>query len=97
DLLAHAAHVLQVDAPVRQAGRAHADEHEVGVTHRRIDVRGRGKAPGRDARGNDLADVLLDDGRAPGVDEIHLGALWIDPDHLVAVVRKTARGYRADV
>jgi hypothetical protein len=47
DLLADALDVLQVDAAVRQAGRADADEDEVADAHRVGDVAGRPQAAAR--------------------------------------------------
>ena len=97
DLLAHALHVFQVDAAVRLARRADADEAQIGVAHGIFEVGRRVQPPGLHLLGDDLAQVLLDDRRAPLVDEIDLGALRIDADDFVAFFCQEARGYRPDV
>ena len=59
---------------------------------------GAGAQPARrDLLVDDVADVLLDDRRLAGIDEIDLGALRIDADHFMTVFRKASRGYGADV
>src|SRR5689334_8940430 len=97
DLLAHAADVFQVDAAVRLARGADTDEREVGVAHRVGDLGRSAQAARGDLLGDDAVEVLLDDRRAPDVDEIDLGALRVDADDFVSFLRKTARGYGADV
>ncbi len=97
DLLADALHVFQVDAAVRLARRADADERQIGVAHRVLDV-GRGVQASRlHLLGDDLAQVLLDDRRAPFVDEVDLGSLRIDADDFVAFSCQEPCGYRPDV
>ena len=92
DLLADTADVLQVDAAVRHAGRAHADEQEVRGPYRRGHVGRRAQAPRRDLLLDDFADLLFDDGCPAGVDEIDLPRLGIDADDFVAIPGQTARG-----
>jgi len=59
---------------------------------------GAGAQPaGRDLLVDDLADVLLDDRRLAGIDQVDLGSFRIDADHFVSVFRKASRGYGADV
>jgi hypothetical protein len=67
------------------------------VAHRVLDGR-RGAQPARRRLGgDDVAEILLDDGRAPGVDQVDLGALRVDADDFMAFLRKQSRGYGADL
>src|SRR5678816_3586105 len=97
DLLAHALDVFQVDAAIRQARRADADEDEVADAHRLGDVAGRAQPPLADLLFDDLRQVLLDDRRAPGVDEVDLAALGIDADDVMALFCQASGGYGPDV
>jgi hypothetical protein len=97
DLLAHALHIGEVDAAVGQARRADAHQREVGMAHRVADLGAGAQPSGRYLLVNDVADVLLDDRRLAGVDQIDLGTLRIHADHFVAVFRKASRGYGANV
>ena len=44
-----------------------------------------------------LSDPRLDDWTLPGVQRLDLGAAEIDPEHLIAFVRKASGCYRAYV
>jgi hypothetical protein len=97
DFLAHAAHVLEVDAAVRQARRADAHQAEIGLAHGVREPGGGAQLSGRDLGGDDRPDVGFDDRRFSGVDELDLGALRVDADDFVTVSCKAGRGDGTDV
>ena len=97
DLLAYASHVLEIDAAVGQAGRADADERELGVPDCSSCIRRRRQAARRDLLLDDLADVLFDDGSFAGVDQVDLARLGVYADDLMAFPRQTARGDGTDI
>src|SRR5262245_32412833 len=97
DLLADALDVPQVDAAVGLARRADADEGEAARAQRFGDVAGGAQAPLADLLVDDLGEVLLDDRRAAGVDQVDLGGFRVDADDFVALPREASRGYGPDV
>ncbi len=97
DLLAYAAHVFQLDVAVAAAGRTDADQKQVGLPDRGIDIRRRGQPARGVLQLYDLADVLLDNRRFAGIDEIDLPGIRIDADDFVAFPGKAGCGDSADV
>jgi hypothetical protein len=97
DLLGDPPYVLEVDVAVGAARRAHAHHDQIGTLHRVDGLDAGGEPARRHLLLDNLADVLLDDGRAAGVDQVHLARLRVDADHIVALLRQAARSHGADV
>ncbi len=90
DLLAYPGYILQIDVAVGATGRANANEGNVAARDSCRRVGGGRQAFGLDLLLNDAVDVLFDDRRLAGVNELDFPGIRIDADHLMALLRQTS-------
>ena len=83
NLVAHATHELEFDVAVGAAGRSHADQRKVRLPDCGGHIRGRAQPPGCDLPSYDRTDVLLDDRRLAGIDQIDFPRFRIDSDNFM--------------
>ncbi len=91
------AQVGEVEAAVALAGRADADEGEVGAGDRRVAVGGGAQAAGAHALLDELAEARLDHRRPALVQQVDLDRVGVDADHGVAVGGQAGGRDGADV
>ena len=97
DLLAHAAHVFQLDVAVASARGSHADQKQIGPPDSDCGIRARRQPAGCDLPFDDPADVFFDDGAFARVDEIDLCRLRIDADDFMTLLGQASRRNGPDV
>ncbi len=89
--------VAQIQLPMPQARRAHANKRNIGVQHRSRRVACSVQA----ARGVGLryqfAHAGFDDGAAPALHHLHFGRIHIHPNNSVAHGSETRRRHRAHI
>src|SRR5207302_4186133 len=97
DLLAHAAHVFQLDVAVASARGSHADQKQIGPPDSDCGIRGRRQPAGCDLPFDDRADVLFDYGAFALSDEIDLWRLRIGADDFMTLLGQASRRNGPDV
>ena len=97
DLLADAAHEIELDRAVGEARRADADENGVRYLGGGCDIAGCREAPGGDLLAEHLAYLRLDDRRLTLVDERDFALVDVDAGDFVSHFCETTGDDRADV
>src|SRR5882672_7105630 len=97
DLFAGAAHIGQIEAAVRVAGRADAYEHQIRTRDGGIGIGDGSEMSGGHACGHQLLEAWLYDRALALVHETCLHVVGIDADDLMAVAREAPRRDDPDV
>src|SRR6478752_6623453 len=97
DLFGDALHEVEIETPVRLAGRPDADHRDGAVADGFRRIERRPQSAGRDHAADQLIDPLLDDRRMTTVDELHLGEVDVDADDVESLIGDAGGRNAADV
>jgi hypothetical protein len=98
DLFGGGHHIGQVRMPIAATcRRAHGDEDRIRIRHRTGQVGGEGQAPGLHVLGHQQIEPRLVDRNLARVEHLDLAGVLVDADHVMAEIRKTNPGYKADI
>ena len=97
DFLADFAHVFQIEAAIGLTGRADTDQGYIGIKHCLLHILGGTQQTIGNRLLDDFTDILLNNRRLPGIDQVDFRLVGIDTKHRVTILCQAPGGYSTNI